>query len=61
MNAKEVEKILKKNGFHLKSTAGSHKKYVKDNKIVIVPYHGTKDINIKTLKSIERQSGLKLR
>jgi len=61
MNAKEIEKILKKNGFTLKSTAGSHRKYVKYNKIVIVPFHGAKDININTLKSIERQSGLKLK
>ena len=40
---------------------GSHLKLSKDEKKVIVPVHGTKDIPIGTLKSIEKQSGVKLR
>jgi len=61
MDAKEVLKILKKNGFELKSQKGSHKKFVKDDKTVIVPDHGKDEIPIGTLKNIERQSGLKFR
>ncbi len=42
MNAKEIIKILKENGFIKKSQKGSHEKYIKDNKTVIVPIHGKK-------------------
>lgn len=61
MDAKELLRVLKKNGFTLKSQKGSHKKLIKDEKTVIVPDHGKDEIPIGTLKSIERQSGLKLR
>ncbi|MDQ7084844.1 MAG: type II toxin-antitoxin system HicA family toxin [Sulfurovum sp.] len=44
MNAKDVLKVLKREGFELKSQKGSHKKLIKDNHIVIVPDHGTKEI-----------------
>uniref|UniRef100_UPI004048DD60 type II toxin-antitoxin system HicA family toxin n=1 Tax=Aliarcobacter sp. TaxID=2321116 RepID=UPI004048DD60 len=60
MDAKEVLKILKANGFIKKSQRGSHIKLVKDDKLVIVPDHGAKDIPIGTLKNMERQSGVKL-
>ena len=59
MNAKQVVKILIENGFKKIGQTGSHKKYRKSEKIVIVPYHGKKDIPLGTLKSIEKQSGLK--
>ncbi len=59
MDAKEVLKILKENGFIRKSQKGSHVKLTKDNKVVIVPDHGSKDIPIGTLKNMERQSGIK--
>jgi predicted RNA binding protein YcfA (HicA-like mRNA interferase family) len=61
MNAKEVLKILYRHGFSQVSQKGSHLKLSKDNKQVIVPVHGTKDIPIGTLKSIEKQSGVKLK
>ena len=61
MNAKEIIKILKENGFIKKSQKGSHEKYIKDDKTVIVPIHGKKDVPIGTIKSIEIQSGIKLR
>lgn len=60
MDAKEVLKILKQNGFELKSQRGSHKKLIKDEKTVIVPDHGKDEIPIGTIKNIERQSGIKL-
>lgn len=59
MDAKEVLRILKENGFELKSQKGSHKKLTKDDKTVIVPDHGKNEIPIGTLKNIERQSGIK--
>ena len=61
MDAKEVLKVLKKNGFELKSQKGSHKKLIKDERTVIVADHGKDEIPIGTLKNIERQSGIKLR
>lgn len=61
MNSKEIIKLLKKNGFELKSQKGSHKKFVKDDKTAIVADHGKDEVPIGTLKGIEKQSGLKLR
>lgn len=49
--------VLLNNGFSLKSTKGSHCKYVKDNDIVIVP-HPKHEIPYGTFLSIVRQSGL---
>ncbi len=59
MNAKELLKILKANGFEKVSQKGSHLKLSNGERITIVPTHGTKDIPIGTLKSIEKQTGLK--
>lgn len=39
MKVGEVIKVLKKNGFSLKSQKGSHQKYIKGDKIIIVVYH----------------------
>jgi len=61
MNAKEVLKILYAQGFEQVSQKGSHLKLAKGDKKVIVPVHGTRDIPVGTLKSIEKQSGITLR
>lgn len=61
MNAKEVLRILYANGFVQVSQKGSHLKLVKENTKVIVPVHGSRDIPLGTIKSIEKQSGVKLR
>jgi len=61
MDAKEVLKILKQNGFERVSQKGSHLKLTNGERVTIVPLHGTKDIPIGTLKGIEKQSGVKLR
>ncbi len=60
MNSKQLLKILKENGFLLKSQKCSHKKLIKEDKIVIVPDHGKDEIPLGTLKNIEKQSGVKL-
>lgn len=33
----EVERVLLRNGFHLASQKGSHRKYVANGRVVIVP------------------------
>jgi len=53
----EIIKYLEKHGFQYISQRGSHRKYKKHGKIVIVP-HPKKEIPIGTFRSIIRQSGL---
>jgi predicted RNA binding protein YcfA (HicA-like mRNA interferase family) len=58
-NAKEVVKVLRKQGFVLVGQAGSHQKWRHPNgRKVIVAMHGNKPIPIGTLKSIIEGSGL---
>ncbi len=54
MDAKKVEKLLKKYGFELVSQKGSHKKWrnSQQNLQVIVPYHQGRDLPIGTLRNI---------
>lgn len=56
-SSKEIINILENNGFVFKSQKGSHCKYIKENRIVIVP-HPKKEIPSGTFSSILRQSGL---
>lgn len=53
----EVERALMRHGFKLVSQKGSHRKYVADGRVVIVPA-GRKEIRQGTFASILRQSGL---
>ena len=57
LSSRKIISILLSNGLCLKSTKGSHCKYIKDNKIVIVP-HPKPEIPYGTMLSIIRQSGL---
>lgn len=61
MDSRNILKILKQNGWSEAAKAGSHSQFRHPNKKgrVTVP-HPKKDIPIGTLKSIERQSGIKL-
>lgn len=61
MNGKEIIKILKSLGWEIKAINGSHHLMIKDGVKVTVPVHGTQDIKIKTLLSIEKQTGVKLK
>ena len=59
-SSREVIKMLKADGWYLVNTVGSHlqfKHHEKPGRVTVK--HPDKDIPIKTLKSIERQSGLK--
>lgn len=62
MDSGEVIKWLEGAGWRRKSVSGSHHHFVHPTKPgkVTVP-HPRKDLAIATLKSIERQAGMKLR
>lgn len=55
----EVIKLLQTSGFVQVSQKGSHIKFVKGDKIAIVPNHGKKGIEKGTYYNILRQAGLK--
>ena len=55
--SKEIIRILKQNEFTFVSQKGSHKKFKKDKRVVIVP-DPKKEIPRGTLSSIIRQSGI---
>lgn len=59
LSAKEVVRVLKRNGFTLVAQSGSHQKWRHAaGKQVIVPMHGAKAIPIGTLKNIVEGSGI---
>lgn len=60
MTFKEIEKILKKDGWYYYDTVGSHMqfKYKTKKGKVTIPRHGG-DIKLGTLNSILKQAGLK--
>jgi mRNA interferase HicA len=55
----EVIRLLKQYGFEIKGQKGSHLKFEKNGKVVIVPNHGAKGIEKGTYYSILKQAGLK--
>ncbi|HSE78232.1 MAG TPA: type II toxin-antitoxin system HicA family toxin [Alphaproteobacteria bacterium] len=62
MNSREIITMLKQDGWQEVRQAGSHLHFRHPSKpgTVTVP-HPRKDLTIATIKSIERQSGVKLR
>ncbi len=63
MNARDILKALKADGWTELRAKGSHLQLQHPIKpgLVTLPMHGAKDIKPGTLASIERQAGLKLR
>ena len=57
-SVKTVINLLKKNGFVFKSQKGSHMKFEKDGKVVVVPNHGSKGIEKGTYYNILHQAGI---
>jgi predicted RNA binding protein YcfA (HicA-like mRNA interferase family) len=57
LSSQEIIRVLKKHGFYFVSLKGSHKKFKKNSRIVIVP-DPKKEIPRGTFASILRQSGL---
>jgi predicted RNA binding protein YcfA (HicA-like mRNA interferase family) len=62
MNSRDVIRAIEADGWRLKRVTGDHHHFSHPERpgLVTVP-HPIKDIKIGTLKSIERQSGVKLR
>jgi predicted RNA binding protein YcfA (HicA-like mRNA interferase family) len=60
MNGKRVIKILETQGFRVIRVSGSHHILTDGNRRVTVPVHGAQDLKPGTLKSIEKQAGVKL-
>lgn len=58
----DVKRFLNEYGFQLNHVEGSHYYYVGSyegvSRQVSVPFHGSKSIHPKTMKSIVRQSGI---
>lgn len=55
-NSRNIVKRLKADGFELVAIAGSHHKFRKDGKTVIVP-HPKKDLPVGTARSIAKMAG----
>ena len=60
MNGKQALKALQAQGFMLLRVSGSHHILGKGARKVTVPVHGSADLKVGTLKSIEKQAGVKL-
>lgn len=61
MNGKEIINMLKKEGWEHTSTRGSHYKLEKVGyRSVPIPVHGNRDLGIGLIKTIEKQTGVKL-
>ena len=58
ISGKAFAKILERHEWERIDITGSHHKYKKLNKTVIVPIHGNKDLRIGTLKSLMKLSGI---
>ncbi|MCC7329166.1 MAG: type II toxin-antitoxin system HicA family toxin [Gammaproteobacteria bacterium] len=61
MNGKQVVKALQAAGFRVIRASGSHHILTNGERKVTVPVHGSADVKIGTLKSIEKQAGVKLK
>lgn len=60
MDSREIIQILKQNGWYEVAKSGSHSQFRhQDRKGRVTVPHPKKDIPTGTLKSIERQSGIK--
>ncbi len=61
VNGKQVIKALVQSGFQVIRVSGSHHILSNGQRKVTVPVHGSADMKIGTLKSIEKQAGVKLK
>ena len=61
MTFKEMEKLIKKDGWYLQSAIGSQYHYVHDSKKgkVTIPFHGNRELSKYVVNSILKQAGLK--
>ena len=60
MRFREVEKLMKENGYSIQSQNGSHVKFVKKGEsAIVIPNHNSKDINNYLLRRVFRKGGVK--
>ena len=61
MTAKQIEKLVKNNGWYLVRQKGSHKIYKHEtiSGIVVIPFHGKKDLPKGTEQSILKKAEIK--
>ena len=61
MKAKELIKLIEKDGWSFERQTGSDKIFKHRTKkgIVVIPEHGNEDVKIDSLNSILKQAGLK--
>ena len=61
MTFKELERLIKKDGWYLQSIVGSHHHYIHDVKKgkVTIPFHGSKEMPKFVVNSVLKQAGLK--
>ena len=52
LNATEAEKLLLENGFTLIRSKGSHRIYMKGERRIIIPFHGSKILHPKIVKQV---------
>jgi predicted RNA binding protein YcfA (HicA-like mRNA interferase family) len=52
LTAKEAEKLLLGRGFVLLRTKGSHKIYCLDKQLIVIPFHGKKNLHPKIVKQV---------
>ncbi len=60
LQARQIIRALRKDGWELERTRGSHHHFYHDTKpgMVTVPVHKSKDIGLGIMRSILRQAGL---
>ncbi|MCB0378137.1 MAG: type II toxin-antitoxin system HicA family toxin [Bdellovibrionales bacterium] len=59
LSGKQLVKLLKKNGWHLKRITGSHHIMEKNGSIVPVPVHGNKSLGKGLEQKILKETGVK--
>jgi predicted RNA binding protein YcfA (HicA-like mRNA interferase family) len=63
MKARDIVKAIRADGWVEARTTGGHQHFKHPSKpgLVTSPTHGSTEVKLQVLKSIERQSGVKLR
>ncbi|MCH4200161.1 MAG: type II toxin-antitoxin system HicA family toxin [Clostridium tyrobutyricum] len=59
-SSREIIKILEKNGWYLKRIVGDHYQYTDGHRLATIR-HPVKDLGIKNVKSIQKQTGIKFK
>jgi predicted RNA binding protein YcfA (HicA-like mRNA interferase family) len=61
LKAREIVKLIEKDGWKLIRQSGSHMQFKHEEKpgLVTVPFHGSKDLSKLDVHSILKQAGLK--